>query len=92
MQMKLTNLSLSPSQSQAKPSQAKVWAEVFYIITMCARARARPHAGESLISQLLLNRINPNFQDILGPTQGQSWWRKILPSLSQNLIFFTKGG
>ena len=31
----LTNLSLSPSQSQAKPSQAKAWAEVFYIITMC---------------------------------------------------------
>ena len=33
--MKLTNLSLS--QSQAKPNQAKAWAEVFYIITKCAR-------------------------------------------------------
>ena len=44
-------------------------------------------AGESLISQLLPNRIKPNFQDILGPTQGQCWWRKILPSLNQNPIF-----
>ena len=61
---------------------------------MSARPHAhpRPRAGESLISQLLLNRIKPNFQDILGPTQGQSWWEKNLPPLSQKPIFLAKKG
>ena len=63
----LTNLSLSLSQSQAKPFQAKAWAEVFYIITTCA-CPVPCCPGDSLISQLLLNRIKPNCQDDLGPT------------------------
>ena len=89
--VKLTNLSLSLSQSQAKPSQAKAWAEVFYIITMCAvLSRPHPRAGDSLISQLLLTRIKPNFQDNLGPIQGPSWWQKILHLQSQNPIFWQK--
>ena len=88
------------AKAKAKP-KAKAWAEVFYIITKCARARARAHAsarpharaGDSLISQLLLNRIKPNFQDNLGPIQGPSWWQKILPPpLSQNPIFWQKRG
>ena len=82
-----------PEPSQAKPSQAKTWAEVVYIITKCPfLTLSCTCAGDSLMSHLLMNRIKPYFQDNVGPTQGQSWWQKNLRPLSQNPIFGQKRG
>ena len=37
-------------------------------------------------------RFGSNFQGELKPINDQSWWKTFLPQLSQNWIFWQKGG